>query len=124
MPDEKKERKPAGLDLSDFTAPPTSAISKNTIKKNSDSRPLSVQDADAVMIAAQRSASETGFTSRIADGGRIDGRKLRRTGRDVQMNIKVSEATKARFWQIAEKSEDRAAGAVLEMLIDHYLANR
>lgn len=57
----------------------------------------------AVKEVAKKIAQEEGFTSRQPAKPKIDGRSLRATGRNAQLNMAVKQETKDRFWQMAQE---------------------
>lgn len=68
-------------------------------------------------------AEQSGFNRRMAPtdtqpAPTIDGRSLRRTGRNKQFNMKVTAATHARFWQAAQRHGFTAGEQLLTHLLD------
>lgn len=97
------KRKPGGLDLTDFA--PTSSKTDDIPKEH-------------VQQAAKASAAQAGFSSREAPPVKIDGRTLRKTARNTQMNLKVTEETHARFWRFATSLDGVSGGQALETLLE------
>lgn len=105
----KNDRKRARLDFSDFDdfdAPPKPKL------------PTDVQ---------KRIAETSGFTSRQNSetpqvAVPVDGRSLRATGRNVQMNIAVKAETKKEFWRLLEASGHTRAEELLLELMEHWNA--
>lgn len=71
---------------------------------------------------SQRSAEETGFTTRHAPppAPKIDGRSLRASNRTAQLNIAVSPQTKDRFWRLAQTAGAQTGEDFLNRLMDGF----
>jgi hypothetical protein len=68
-------------------------------------------------------AESSGFTSRQngeASQIPVDGRSLRATGRNVQMNIAVKAETKKEFWRLLQESGHTRAEELLVDLMEHW----
>lgn len=69
---------------------------------------------------AQKIAAEEGFTSRQKPKPKIDGRSLRATGRNAQLNMAVKQETKDAFWALAQKMGFTAGEDLLVELMGAY----
>ena len=65
----------------------------------------------------QAAAKAEGFSSRVTAKPKIDGRSLRKTNRNFQLNISVSAETKDLFWEKASSSGATSGGEFLEFLL-------
>ena len=92
--------------------------------KNENSANNSVTSVAKKKKLAQEIGKQTGFTSRITNGDKIDGRSLRATGRNTQLNMAVNDATKNKFWLLAKKSGYKAGAEFLDALMDHWLTKQ
>lgn len=61
-----------------------------------------------------------GFTSRQQTKPKVDGRSLRKTNRNFQLNIGVSAGTRDQFWQMAADNGVASGGEFLQILLDEY----
>lgn len=68
----------------------------------------------------EKVARAEGFTSRQPSKPKLDGRSLRKTDRNFQLNIGVSAATKDKFWELASQSGAASGGDFLQHLLTHY----
>ena len=67
--------------------------------------------------AVQNAAGAEGFTSRGPSVPKIDGRTLRKTNRNFQLNISVSAETKDQFWEQASINGFSTGGEFLQSLL-------
>ncbi len=70
-----------------------------------------------IQRAVEDAASAEGFTSRAPLVPKIDGRSLRKTNRNYQLNISVSAETKDKFWEQASNNEFSSGGEFLQTLL-------
>ena len=78
----------------------------------------------------REAAEAAGFKTRHGGGGQasktepvstpFDARSLRRTGRTSKLNIATREATRERFWQLAQAMDLAVGEDVLIALMDSY----
>lgn len=76
----------------------------------------------------ERAAEDAGFNTRHAKqtstkAARIDGRTLRRKNKDAQLNIAVTEATRNRFWTLAQDHDLTSGEDMLIQLLDAFEAS-
>ncbi len=97
-------RKRASLNLGDL----------EEFKSDSAKKPISEK-------IARDTAIEEGFTSRqVKPTRKIDGRSLRATNRNSQLNMAVKSETKERFWLMAKDNGYTAGEDFLIALMDSY----
>ncbi len=87
----------------------------------SDFKPR-IQPPASSMEPAERTAEETGFTTRHAapSPAKIDGRSLRSSNRTTQLNIAVSPGTRERFWRLAQAAGLQTGEDFLNRLMDGF----
>lgn len=93
-------------------------------------KPKKIEAKDVTI--AKEIAKDAGFTSRHSleevikeeKPARIDGRSLRATGRNEQLNLSVTLEFKNRFWKMAQTENITVGEELITMLMDFYESNK